>query len=566
MYYLIKVEINGIQEFIFNIKSKGAAKALKARSFFIEGICQLVAKKIESTLSNTEIIFSGGGNVYAKIPSSDWKLNEWEVIRQETQVILTTFNLFCSFSYFEWSEGNYAEALSALNKIALKEKYSIHKTGDTIFKEFQADTTEQLSTFIEFSCIYSRSSSFKISTTETIGQAVMTANEIQLGQHLLKLESSNGTNQLLPLPVWTSSLIDYYNKNKSEVQNERDEEDQPESGNIISFNHMAAFAKIRTGTGKLAVLKLDIDNLGKIFKKLGTEDANRRLSEQINSFFSREFKKILGESFISFSRIKSDGKSVKEKDTCLLDNKTHFLEKFKLQEEKFSYRENIYTVYAGGDDCFVLGAWDAVVNFAATLHEKFDQFQRSYLKGQSFLKNPITLSAALLLIDPHFPVVRIAELADDALTSAKQAGYNSTKLDAADNPMKSCIHFMGHTFSWESFKEITEVKDCLIKLVQEWGAPRAVLQRIIHSFEGTDNMYWQECNPVKPFHPALLWRFMYSFRDIKHEPYFRNRFEKTFFGQGGYETKFVWDDFTAGKKLSQVLPIAARWAELLSKK
>jgi CRISPR-associated protein Csm1 len=36
--------------------------------------------------------------------------------------------------------------------------------------------------------------------------------------------------------------------------------------------------------------------------------------------------------------------------------------------------KNIYTVFAGGDDIFVLGAWDEVIDFAKALREKFMEF------------------------------------------------------------------------------------------------------------------------------------------------------------------------------------------------
>lgn len=36
--YLLKGDISGIQEFIFNVQSDGAAKTLKAKSYYV-GLC-----------------------------------------------------------------------------------------------------------------------------------------------------------------------------------------------------------------------------------------------------------------------------------------------------------------------------------------------------------------------------------------------------------------------------------------------------------------------------------------------------------------------------------------------
>jgi hypothetical protein len=90
--------------------------------------------------------------------------------------------------------------------------------------------------------------------------------------------------------------------------------------------------------------------------------------------------------------------------------------------------------------------------------------------------------------------------------------------------------------------------------------------RIIHSFESDDNFYWHNCSPPKPFHPALLWRFMYSFRDIRHDAFFKANYLDLFFErQDSYEKKYVWNNFNEDKTLSLVLPVAARWTELLTK-
>ena len=106
------------------------------------------------------------------------------------------------------------------------------------------------------------------------------------------------------------------------------------------------------------------------------------------------------------------------------------------------------------------------------------------------------------------------------------------------------------------------------KMISKEKESKAFLQRIINSFENKDTIYWHSCDPAKPFNPAILWRFLYSFRDVIKKSYFiERRYNEIFFSRtDGYYKKYVWQQFSPGKELSQVMPVAARWTELLNRK
>ncbi len=65
---IIKGDLSGIQEFIFNIPSKGAARMLKARSFFVQVIVELAVEKIKLFCQNKdfEVINKSGGSFFIK--------------------------------------------------------------------------------------------------------------------------------------------------------------------------------------------------------------------------------------------------------------------------------------------------------------------------------------------------------------------------------------------------------------------------------------------------------------------------------------------------------------------
>ena len=188
------------------------------------------------------------------------------------------------------------------------------------------------------------------------------------------------------------------------------------------------------------------------------------------------------------------------------------------------------------------------------------------------LNAPITLSASVLIVDAHFPVVKFATLVEEELYKAKTFAPDENLLDASGKPMKNKISFLGNIFTWKQLSEVNEVKDKFCEMIIVHGENKAFLQRIINSFENNDTYYWHSQNPKKPFDPALLWRFLYDYRDIRHKEYFKNHFYQYFFGDKqqqhieGIYKKYLIESFIEGKEESQVFPVAARWAEFITRK
>ena len=70
-WQLVCGDFSGIQKFIYKITSKGAAKGLRGRSFFIQLLCDAVAEQIIRSLGlyATAKVYSSGGKFYLLIPS-----------------------------------------------------------------------------------------------------------------------------------------------------------------------------------------------------------------------------------------------------------------------------------------------------------------------------------------------------------------------------------------------------------------------------------------------------------------------------------------------------------------
>ncbi|MDE7169679.1 MAG: hypothetical protein K2N67_05735 [Mucispirillum sp.] len=154
-----------------------------------------------------------------------------------------------------------------------------------------------------------------------------------------------------------------------------------DNGEIRTFDKIAAFGN---GADMLAVLKADVDNLGLIFA-LG-------LSE-------KDEKGNVTEKRLTFSKINTLSRSIHNFFSYYLYNKA--------KEENL----NIYTVFAGGDDLFIIGKYNDIVKFAKIVHDEFKKFT-----GHN---KEITISAGIGLFKSETPIWFMAEETEKLLEKAK---------------------------------------------------------------------------------------------------------------------------------------------------
>ena len=571
-FYLVKGDISGIQEFIFNIQSKNAAKALKARSFFIEAISLLAEKRIESRFGSITRVFNGGGNFYLEISEGDWNEDIFNKLQKEFLSPFLMINLSISLSYIE-VDGNceFGEIIQELNNLSNKTKYTKYGTTAELnyFEPFVRNDIGLQNQFKELTNNIVNSSHFQINEVQNQPEFPDNISKNSITFFYQKLQLSKiGEKIYSNLPVWNEKLLTKYNKLIEETINTDFEEVLlPQKGALIEFGYLADFAKERTGTSKLGVLKLDVDNLSSVFREIKNESDIKYLSKQLSSFFSIQLTSFLSQKFKYLIR---DGDN-KSKTPLIFSQNGRRIEivPFMVKEGSDYYKNNLYIVFAGGDDCFIIGGWDAVIEFTIFLKEKFDQFEQSIRKKLVKLKHPITFSASVTIVDNHYPVVKFAELAEGNLSDAKSFNLNPKIIDASGKPMKNKISFLGEVFTWEEFGKVIELKDQFQKMIKQFGENRSFLHHIQNSFVNADSIYWQKLN--KPFNPALLWRFLYQFRDIKNKKYFKLIFQSYFFGDlndnqiGGIYKTEIYDAFSDDNKQSLKLPIAARWAEFLTR-
>ncbi|MBL8425625.1 MAG: type III-A CRISPR-associated protein Cas10/Csm1 [Candidatus Accumulibacter phosphatis] len=201
-----------------------------------------------------------------------------------------------------------------------------------------------------------------------------------------------------------------YGKWEGEADFARETGGDPQgSAAIKTLHHIACEDRRMTaderwqGEIALVTLKGDIDDLGSLFQQ-GLEKPTfakmASLSRQINAFFALWLP-----WFCEHGR---DANGVAR------------------------YR-NTYTVFAGGDDFFLIGPWESTLALATELREKF----------AAYVGNPsISFSAGLSMTHPKAPVRQLARSTETALAAAK------------DLPAKNAVTLWQRSVSWADWQTL----------------------------------------------------------------------------------------------------------------
>lgn len=194
----------------------------------------------------------------------------------------------------------------------------------------------------------------------------------------------------------------------------RDVEEKLELDDVKTLNHLACDDKTQSketegwiGISALMTLKGDVDNLGIIFQKgIGAPSFAKMaaLSRQMNAFFSIWLPYLCQKEF-----------------------------------------PNTYTVFAGGDDFFLIGPWRSTMKLAQRMQVEFKRYVG---------ENPdVHFSAGLSITKPGLPINYLADMAEEALDKAKSHNFDPKKDKTAPKNAVTCF---GHSASWTDFNDLLE--------------------------------------------------------------------------------------------------------------
>ena len=446
---LVAGDLSGIQSFIYTISSAGALKSLRARSFLLELVTEEIVRQLleELNLPRACVIYAGGGNLFILAPSSAatektvarirQQFNNWLLDSYQGKLFLglASHSFRASEVATETFSSHWNTAIKLLAKqknrkfIGSLERLLAPQSAHEPCKVCHRDDTKQLKPLDgdgPDACPTCRDMLKLGRNLYNVGAVVRSSKEslsqaspidkikIEVGGRTAYYHFFQGKKPLLTEPEdiylinnWTVSLYKepaYQNPTLLLLGN-YGQKSTAEPNSFITAAEMASTAQ---GISRVGHLRMDVDRLGQIFATgLGNQYTLPRLSG-LSRQMSYFFKGYL--STLADDRDASLPKGSKQLTT--------------------DCRKDLLFIYAGGDDLFVSGAWDDLVEFSLDVYQSFRAYT-GYHPG-------ITLSGGLSLCGPKYPLYQSAEDAGKAESTAKKNGRDSLTL-------------FDQTFKWQAW-------------------------------------------------------------------------------------------------------------------
>lgn len=287
----------------------------------------------------------------------------------------------------------------------------------------------------------------------------------------------------------------------------------------------------RTANNKntlLGVLRMDLDNLGKLFID-GFKDGHVSLSAYATLSFQLEM------FFCGYVNTLRDREVESDSNGSPIADKSG--------NPVYLFRDWLNILYSGGDDLFVIGRWDKTIAFAELVKKRFEAFTG---------RKDMGISGGIAFVSHKFPIAKAAHIAGEAESASK----------ALKN--KNAITFFGETISWDNeFMVVKDLKDKLVKHITRKDKPlsKAILHRLI-LFNTLKDKHLKTPGQRPDF--SFLW----------HTAYYLKRYVEQYKPKQNQEhretVEFVLNElqeklFDSSKdrfRFFELAALAARWAEM----
>jgi CRISPR-associated protein Csm1 len=574
---LVGGDISGVQDFIYTISSRGATSALRGRSFYLQLLSEAIVRFVlaELDLPITNLIYSGGGRFYLLVrPADQDRLRG--IQRQISRALLQHHrgDLYVALA---------AHPLRGMDFFGGKISAAWEQLGDRLqrakLRRFsELDTSEMARLFQAQGDGGNEDKQCQVCGLEHPGTKPFGDAEAQvrkcpqccsyedLGRDLRRAEylllstvdATEAKPEEQPGP-WDAALAcfglaasvaetaagiaqtDIQRGVLLAIKDDALESLQPKANLAVGRrflvnvtpslgNEVKPFDKLEDesrGIKRLGVLRMDIDNLGKLFSEgLGQQATLSRvaaLSFAISLYFEGWVEKLAGDAA----------------------------------------GDRLYSIYSGGDDLFFVGSWDAVVEFARQVRADLTPYAAGHAG--------IHASAGIVLVGGKYP---LAQAARDAGAAEEKAKGHRRRAQGVQVASKDAICFLGEVQPWQRFglgdspNTVYALTEQLVTMVQGEGngrgAPTALIQNLARLYDqyaeaeqkrrdaGADR---NQAGEPQPLWGPWMWRGFYMLKRMANRTGDRAIRDKiNTLGDQLHETDFrnmAW------------MGLAARWAELL---
>ncbi len=448
---LVDGDISGVQNFLFSLANvKGVAKRLRGRSFFLTMLPHLIARSMlwELGYPLCNLVYAGGGKFLVLLGYENGIEEKLRNFAKKVEyALIKAFGGKLGF-VLSWIS-IYAEELTENFKDIMKKLYDeIDEQKRRKFyltmKDFENLVKEkERGIGLCPSCRWEMLKEGQevcdwCETFYKLGDALLKAEYVAFDDNREKFNDKShfyleGIGGVCLLEKEDQSFKEVYLINQTDFL-ERGVDGflffgkyvpkMEEGGKTADFETLAERAE---GDKKIAFVLGDVDFLGFILQSIEEYSPSRlaTLSRSLDLFFSGYLNTFLKDS-------------------------------------------NIYTLYSGGDDFFLIGPWDEMVDKILKLKEEFDEYT-TY--------NPaINFSVGFHVDRPEAPVRFVGEYAEREEKKVKEE--KTKKLE--ENGINNLPHFsiLGELLTQDDLSKGLESAKSLIKLVEKREVGRSFLYRM----------------------------------------------------------------------------------------
>lgn len=404
-FLLMSMDMSGIQDFIYNISGSKALKSLRSRSFYLEIMLEVIADDLleQLNLSRANLLYTGGGHAYLLLPNTE---NAKEVIHQFGKNLKQWFikmfktDLSAAIAYQECSGNDlmnnnhqYQQIWKSVSQKLSNQKAHKYDANDILFLNNNHAHGERECK----ECLRSDLDLNKDGVCPVCEGIIRISNKLR--DRSFFIVSDEG---LLSLPFdkklnvvnrkEAEALLDekakvkIYSKNRAFIGPKvttklwMSDYDFASKHPETRSEGISSYVEREIGIKRLGVMRADVDNLGATFMKGIPEQYNSlsrtaTLSRNLSLFFKYELNELLEGSQIT-------------------------------------------VIYSGGDDIFLIGAWDDVIQKSIEVRNAFEKFTLDKL----------SFSAGIGMYPAKYPVSKMAVETGELEDAAKQGNKNQIAL------------------------------------------------------------------------------------------------------------------------------------------
>lgn len=404
-FLLASFDLSGIQDFIYNIATAGAAKQLKARSLYLdfmgEHIADSLLEKLELTRAN--LLYVGGGHAYFILPNTEKTRETLASFEAEfNQFLVKHFQtgLYVAFGWSPFSANDMTTTLADYRKVyqttsrMISQKKISRYDAKTLLKLNQGGKSSQRECAICHSVEKLTNHNYQ-EVCHICAGMYRFAKEIQENYYIVTKEKG--------LPIGPGVSIRGVSEDElAQEEWTRVYVKNSYSADVLKATHVFVgdykyaeidkYAESGQGIKRLAVVRLDVDDLGAAFMAGFSYQAGGKYNTLARS--------------ATFSRSMS-----------LF---------FKVYINQFAKEKKLSIIYAGGDDVFAIGSWQDVIEFTICLRQNFIKWTNGKL----------TLSAGIGVFPDKTPVSLMAQQTGNLEGAAKDNDKDSISIFDKDYTLK----------------------------------------------------------------------------------------------------------------------------------